>query len=109
MDFVEVTFKDEFISRADMWRLKRVIGGKAVYLGQTISTLGIRARVKVRGTSQQPARRRRRPLTGGGGPGCGGVVGWLMMVCVCVNQELLHGELPVTSGVLHEGTKMTFR
>lgn len=58
VDFVEVTFKDEFISRADMWRLKRVIGGKAVYLGQTISTLGIRARVKV-GTKDQPG--------GGGG------------------------------------------
>lgn len=44
-----MTFKDEFISRSDMWRLKQAIYGKCVYLGQTLSTLGIRARVKVRG------------------------------------------------------------
>jgi hypothetical protein len=34
----------------------------------------------------------------------------LVVACdVVVCQELLHGEMAVTSGVLHEGTKMTFR
>ena len=34
IDFVEFTFKDNFISRADMWRFKNAIYGKAVYIGK---------------------------------------------------------------------------
>lgn len=95
VDFVEFTFKDNFISRADMWRFKNAIYGKAVYIGaclpasllldpvsttlltspthtntgQHFNVLGIRARVK----------------------------------------ELSRGEEPVLSGLLQEDSKMTFR
>lgn len=33
VDFVEFTFKDDFISRADMWRFKKQVYGKAAYIG----------------------------------------------------------------------------
>jgi hypothetical protein len=33
VDFVEFTFKDDFISRADMWRFKKQVYGRAAYIG----------------------------------------------------------------------------
>jgi hypothetical protein len=34
VDFVEFTFKDEFISRADMWRFKNASYGRCAYIGR---------------------------------------------------------------------------
>ena len=36
VDFVEFTFKDDFISRADMWRFKKKVYGRAAYVGACV-------------------------------------------------------------------------
>ncbi|KAJ8604019.1 hypothetical protein CTAYLR_003379 [Chrysophaeum taylorii] len=42
-EFVEFSFKDQFISRADIWRFKSDVVGEAVYVGKTFSIDGMRA------------------------------------------------------------------
>ncbi|DAZ98946.1 TPA: LOW QUALITY PROTEIN: hypothetical protein N0F65_001385 [Lagenidium giganteum] len=46
VDFVEITFKDQFLSRADIWRYKVAMFGKCVYVGKTVESLGIRSQVE---------------------------------------------------------------
>lgn len=41
--FAEFTFKDQFISRADIWRFKRDVIGVTTYVGKTFNINGMRA------------------------------------------------------------------
>jgi hypothetical protein len=46
-DFVLLTFRDQYLGRSDMWRLKLSMQGKAVYIGQRVLFAGcIRAQVR---------------------------------------------------------------
>ncbi|KAK1929943.1 DEP domain-containing protein [Phytophthora citrophthora] len=45
VDFVELSFKDQFLSRADIWRFKVTMLGQCVYVGRTVECLGIRSQV----------------------------------------------------------------
>ncbi|KAJ3078959.1 vacuolar membrane-associated protein iml1, partial [Quaeritorhiza haematococci] len=45
-DYIELTFRDQYIGRSDMWRLKMSITGTCVHQGKKVVTLGIRAVVK---------------------------------------------------------------
>ncbi|KAG7398457.1 GATOR complex protein depdc5 [Phytophthora boehmeriae] len=45
VDFVELSFKDQFLSRADIWRFKVTMLGQCVYVGKTVECLGIRSQV----------------------------------------------------------------
>ncbi|XP_072043182.1 LOW QUALITY PROTEIN: GATOR1 complex protein DEPDC5-like [Amphiura filiformis] len=45
LDLVELAFKDQYISRSDMWRLKQNMVGACVYIGKTVEFSGIRAQV----------------------------------------------------------------
>eukprot|EP00644_Phytophthora_capsici_P003592 jgi/Phyca11/126559/e_gw1.64.273.1 len=45
VDFVELSFKDQFLSRADIWRCKVTMLGQCVYVGRTVECLGIRSQV----------------------------------------------------------------
>ncbi|KAG7381256.1 GATOR complex protein depdc5 [Phytophthora pseudosyringae] len=45
VDFVELSFKDQFLSRADVWRFKVTMLGQCVYVGRTVECLGIRSQV----------------------------------------------------------------
>ncbi|RLN93174.1 hypothetical protein BBJ28_00009584 [Nothophytophthora sp. Chile5] len=47
VDFVELSFKDQFLSRADVWRFKVTMVGQCVYVGRTVECLGIRSQVEV--------------------------------------------------------------
>lgn len=46
VDFIELTFKDQFLSRADIWRFKVSMLGKCVYVGKSVACLGIRSQVE---------------------------------------------------------------
>lgn len=46
VDFLELTFKDQFLSRADVWRFKVAMVGKCVYVGKTVACLGVRSQVE---------------------------------------------------------------
>jgi hypothetical protein len=47
VDYIEVVFKDQYIGRADMWRLKMSIINTCVWIGKKITYAGVvRARVK---------------------------------------------------------------
>eukprot|EP00968_Pinguiococcus_pyrenoidosus_P013960 scaffold1272_cov250-Pinguiococcus_pyrenoidosus.AAC.52 len=45
VDFVEVTFKDQFVSRSHMWRFQRAIYGHCLSVDQNLMILSISARV----------------------------------------------------------------
>ncbi|KAG2763975.1 hypothetical protein PC129_g8064 [Phytophthora cactorum] len=45
VDFVELSFKDQFLSRADIWRFKVTMLGQCLYVGRTVECLGIRSQV----------------------------------------------------------------
>jgi hypothetical protein len=45
VEFVELSFKDQFISRSDMWRLKQHLVNSCVYLNKTITFAGMRVSV----------------------------------------------------------------
>ncbi|KAH6582421.1 hypothetical protein BASA50_004252 [Batrachochytrium salamandrivorans] len=52
--FVEIAFRDQYIGRSDMWRLKMSLTGTALHCGKQVLTLGIRGQVKdiiINGTS----------------------------------------------------------
>ncbi|KAJ0397596.1 hypothetical protein P43SY_001666 [Pythium insidiosum] len=46
LDFLELSLKDQFLSRADIWRFKVAMLGKCVHVGKNVETLGIRAQVE---------------------------------------------------------------
>jgi hypothetical protein len=46
IDFVEIVFKDQFISRADMWRLKRHLRDTCVYVNKNLNFSCFRTTVK---------------------------------------------------------------
>jgi hypothetical protein len=46
VDFMELTFKDQFVSRADIWRVKVAMFGKCVYVGKNVAALGVRSQVE---------------------------------------------------------------
>ncbi|XP_066544990.1 GATOR1 complex protein DEPDC5 isoform X2 [Amia ocellicauda] len=43
LDLVELTFKDQYISRGDMWRLKKSLVSSCAYVSQKVEFAGIRA------------------------------------------------------------------
>ncbi|CAK4408937.1 unnamed protein product [Aphanomyces euteiches] len=43
VDFIELSFKDQFMSRADIWRYKVALFGKCLFVGKVYETLGTRA------------------------------------------------------------------
>ncbi|KAJ3084150.1 vacuolar membrane-associated protein iml1 [Rhizoclosmatium hyalinum] len=45
-EFLELAFRDQYIARSDMWRLKLSLLNTCVYSGKKIQTLGVRAQVK---------------------------------------------------------------
>jgi len=45
LDSVELTFKDQYISRSDMWRLKQHMIGSCVFLNKKIKYIDIRTQV----------------------------------------------------------------
>ncbi|KAI8806164.1 hypothetical protein BJ742DRAFT_855389 [Cladochytrium replicatum] len=45
-DYLELQFRDQYVGRSDMWRLKMSMMGTCVYLGKPAETLGISAKVK---------------------------------------------------------------
>ncbi|CAK4081491.1 unnamed protein product [Aphanomyces euteiches] len=45
VDFVEVTMKDQFLSRRDVWYLQHALIGKAVYVGKMVRMHGARLQV----------------------------------------------------------------
>ena len=52
--YVEISFRDQYIGRSDMWRLKMSIIGTALHIGKKVVTPGVRGQVKdiiVNGTS----------------------------------------------------------
>lgn len=46
VNFMELTFKDQYLSSADIWRVKVAMFGKCVYVGKTVECLSIRSQVE---------------------------------------------------------------
>lgn len=44
---LEVTFKDQYISRSDMWRLKKNLVGSCTYLDGKVEFSDVRAQVYI--------------------------------------------------------------
>ncbi|TPX59745.1 hypothetical protein SpCBS45565_g07662 [Spizellomyces sp. 'palustris'] len=45
-DYVELNFRDQYVGRSDMWRLKTMLTNSCVYHGKKLFSLGIRAQIK---------------------------------------------------------------
>jgi hypothetical protein len=45
LDFIELSFKDQYISRGDMWRFRGDLRGKCVYIQQNVLANGLQAQV----------------------------------------------------------------
>ena len=45
VDLVELLFKDQFVSRSEMWRFSKELVGSCVYVTKKISRSGVRAQV----------------------------------------------------------------
>jgi Vacuolar membrane-associated protein Iml1, N-terminal domain/Domain found in Dishevelled, Egl-10, and Pleckstrin (DEP) len=45
LEAVELVFKDQYVCRSDMWRLQKALRGKAVYVGESLEVLSVRAQV----------------------------------------------------------------
>ena len=45
LDMVEIAFKDQYLSRSDMWRLQRSLINSCVYMGKKLVFAGIRVQV----------------------------------------------------------------
>jgi hypothetical protein len=43
---IEISFRDQYIGRSDMWQLKMSLVNTAVYVGKKISNLGVRGQIK---------------------------------------------------------------
>lgn len=46
VDFIEISFKDQYIGRSDMWRLKLSLQNTCAYAGKKISFSCIRVRAQ---------------------------------------------------------------
>lgn len=46
-EYVEFMFKDQFVSRADLWRFKRLVIGRTLHVGQHVAVGGMRASTNV--------------------------------------------------------------
>jgi len=72
-DFCEFWFKDQFVSRADMWRFKRAVVGSSVHVGKRVDLNGLRATARatsggISGPRRRRSCRRRRASCSGRGP-----------------------------------------
>ncbi|ETV97965.1 hypothetical protein, variant 2 [Aphanomyces invadans] len=47
VDFIELSFKDQFMSRADLWRYKVAMFGKCLFAGKAYEALDTRAQVEM--------------------------------------------------------------
>ena len=45
LDMVEIVFKDQYLSRSDMWRLQRSLTNTCVYMGKKLVFAGLRLQV----------------------------------------------------------------
>ncbi|KAI8835094.1 hypothetical protein BC829DRAFT_458185 [Chytridium lagenaria] len=45
-DFMELSFRDQYIGRADMWKLKTSLNNTCIHVGKKVTSLGVRAQVK---------------------------------------------------------------
>ncbi len=54
IDFVELAFKRQFLQRGNMWRFKRAMFGRPVYIGQNIGVDGVQATIQELGNSGKP-------------------------------------------------------
>ncbi|KAJ3159387.1 vacuolar membrane-associated protein iml1 [Geranomyces michiganensis] len=45
-DYVELMFRDQYVGRSDMWRMRTLLTGACVYEGKKVISLGIRAQIK---------------------------------------------------------------
>lgn len=48
LDSVELTFKDQYLGRSDMWRLKNCLTGSCVYVGKKLEFCSKSVRCQVR-------------------------------------------------------------
>lgn len=39
-EYIEITFQDQYLGRADMWRIAATLQGQCIHMGQEISFLG---------------------------------------------------------------------
>ena len=44
--YLELSFKDQYISQGEFWRFRSALHGQSIYVGKNISLLGIKARVE---------------------------------------------------------------
>ena len=54
IDFVELAFKRQFLQRGNMWRFKRAMFGRPVYIGQNVEVDGVQATIQELGNSGKP-------------------------------------------------------
>ena len=45
LDMVELIYRDQYISRSDMWRIQKFLSGSCVYVSKKVSFAGIRLQV----------------------------------------------------------------
>ncbi|KAJ3174415.1 vacuolar membrane-associated protein iml1 [Geranomyces variabilis] len=45
-DYVELLFRDQYVGRSDMWRMRTLLTGACVYQGKKVQSLGVRAQIK---------------------------------------------------------------
>ncbi|KAJ3213720.1 vacuolar membrane-associated protein iml1 [Dinochytrium kinnereticum] len=45
-DFMELSFRDQYIGRSDMWKLKTSLNNTCIHVGKKVTSLGVRAQVK---------------------------------------------------------------
>ncbi|KAI8588635.1 hypothetical protein BDZ88DRAFT_498667 [Geranomyces variabilis] len=45
-DYVELLFRDQYVGRSDMWRMRTLLTGACVYQGKKVLSLGVRAQIK---------------------------------------------------------------
>lgn len=46
VNYMELSFKDQYISQGEFWRFRSALHGQSIYVGKNISLLGIQARVE---------------------------------------------------------------
>ena len=56
IDFVELAFRKQFLQRGNMWRFKKSMVSRAVYIGQNVSIDGIQATVQEVGSHGAPVK-----------------------------------------------------
>jgi len=56
VDFIELAFRKQFLQRGHMWRFKKALLGRAVYIGQNINADGIQATIQEVGCHGSPVR-----------------------------------------------------